>query len=86
MPHVARLEAGRAYIEETAKRIDAGEGSLNTEGAIAKYMATEAGNRAADAGIQALAATATRTNTWWKRSGATCASRRYTKARRKSWR
>ena len=44
VPHVARLEAGRAYIEETAERIDAGEGSLNTEGAIAKYMATEAGN------------------------------------------
>ena len=29
-------------------RIDSGEGSLNTEGAIAKYMATEAGNAAAD--------------------------------------
>src|SRR5581483_6847451 len=55
VPHVARLEAGRAYIEETAERIDAGhEGSLNTEGAIAKYMATEAGNGAADASIQAL--------------------------------
>jgi alkylation response protein AidB-like acyl-CoA dehydrogenase len=54
VPHVARLEAGRAYIEETAERIDAGEGSLNTEGAIAKYMATEAGNQAADASIQAL--------------------------------
>ena len=54
IPHVARLEAGRAYIEETAERIDAGEGSLNTEGAIAKYMATEAGNAAADVSIQAL--------------------------------
>jgi alkylation response protein AidB-like acyl-CoA dehydrogenase len=54
VPHVARLEAARAYIEETAERIDAGEGSLNTEGAIAKYMATEAGNMAADASIQAL--------------------------------
>ena len=54
VPHVARLEAARAYIEETAERIDAGEGSLNTEGAIAKYMATEAGNQAADASIQAL--------------------------------
>ncbi len=54
IPHVARLEAARAYIEETATRIDAGEGSLNTEGAIAKYMATEAGNQAADASIQAL--------------------------------
>ncbi|HET9409582.1 MAG TPA: acyl-CoA dehydrogenase family protein [Candidatus Sulfotelmatobacter sp.] len=54
VPNVARLEAARAYIEETAQRIDAGEGSLNTEGAIAKYMATEAGNFAADASIQAL--------------------------------
>ena len=55
VPHVARLEAARAYIEETAERIDSGtEGSLNTEGAIAKYMATESGNLAADASIQAL--------------------------------
>jgi acyl-CoA dehydrogenase len=52
VPHAARLEAARAYIEETAERIDAGEGSLNTDGAIAKYMATEAGNAAADAAIQ----------------------------------
>ena len=54
VPHVARLEAARASIEETAERIDAGEGSLNTEGAIAKYMATEAGNAAAEAAIQAF--------------------------------
>ena len=55
VPHVVRLEAARSYIEETAERIDSGkEGSLNTEGAIAKYMATEAGNAAADASIQAL--------------------------------
>jgi alkylation response protein AidB-like acyl-CoA dehydrogenase len=55
VPHVVRLEAARSYIEETAERIDSGkEGSLNTEGAIAKYMATEAGNGAADASIQAL--------------------------------
>jgi alkylation response protein AidB-like acyl-CoA dehydrogenase len=54
VPHVARLEAGRAYIEETAERIDSEEGTLNTEGAIAKYLSTEAGNGAADASIQAL--------------------------------
>ena len=55
VPNVARLEAARSYIEETAQRIDSGvEGSLNTEGAIAKYMATEAGDRAADDSIQAL--------------------------------
>ena len=43
-----RLEAARAFVEETATRIDAGEGAdgaLNTEGAIAKYLATEAGRR-----------------------------------------
>jgi alkylation response protein AidB-like acyl-CoA dehydrogenase len=54
VPHVARLEASRAYIEETAERIDSGGGNLNTEGAISKYLATEAGNMAADASIQAL--------------------------------
>ncbi len=55
VPNVVRLEAARSYIEETALRIDAGgEGTLNTEGAIAKYMATEAGDKAADDSIQAL--------------------------------
>ncbi len=53
VPHAVRLEAARAYIEETAARIDDGEGSLNTEGAIAKYVATESGNAAAEAAIQA---------------------------------
>ncbi|MGO9911677.1 MAG: acyl-CoA dehydrogenase family protein [Acidimicrobiales bacterium] len=54
VPHVVALEAARAYIEETAERIDDEEGYFNTEGAIAKYLATEAGNAAADASIQAL--------------------------------
>jgi acyl-CoA dehydrogenase len=56
VPHAVRLEAARAFIEDVAARIDAGEGAdgeLNTEGAIAKYLATEAGNAAADAAIQA---------------------------------
>jgi alkylation response protein AidB-like acyl-CoA dehydrogenase len=56
VPHLVHLEAARASIEETAARIDAGEGAdgaLNTEGAIAKYFATESGNTAADAAIQA---------------------------------
>ena len=53
VPHLARLEAGRAYIEATASRLDEGEEMLNAEGAIAKYLATEAGNAAADAAIQA---------------------------------
>jgi alkylation response protein AidB-like acyl-CoA dehydrogenase len=56
VPHAVALEAARAVVEETATRIDSGEGvagALNTEGAIAKYLATEAGNAAADAAIQA---------------------------------
>ena len=53
VPHVVALETARASIEETAERIDGGEGSLNVEGAIAKYLATEAGDAAADAAIQA---------------------------------
>jgi alkylation response protein AidB-like acyl-CoA dehydrogenase len=56
VPHAVRLEAARAFLEETATRIDAGEGvagALNTEGAIAKLFATESGNAAAEAAIQA---------------------------------
>jgi alkylation response protein AidB-like acyl-CoA dehydrogenase len=53
VPHVVRLEAARAYIEETAQRLDEVHIGLNTEGAISKYLATEAGNAAADAAIQA---------------------------------
>jgi alkylation response protein AidB-like acyl-CoA dehydrogenase len=53
VPHAVALEASRAAIEETAERLDAGEGQLNVEGAIAKYLATEAGDAAADAAIQA---------------------------------
>ena len=54
VPHAIRLEASRSYIEETAQHIDSEEALFNTEGAIAKYLATEAGNAAADAAIQAL--------------------------------
>ena len=54
VPHAAALEAARAYVEEVSIRLDDGQRQLNTEGAIAKYLATEAGNRAADAAIQAL--------------------------------
>jgi alkylation response protein AidB-like acyl-CoA dehydrogenase len=53
VPHAVALEASRAAIEETAERLDAGEGSLNVEGAIAKFLASEAGDAAADAAIQA---------------------------------
>ena len=54
VPNAVRLEASRAYIEWTADRIDEGESDLQTEGAVAKYLATEAGNKAADDSIQAL--------------------------------
>ncbi len=54
VPHALRLEAARAFIEETAERLDAEGGGLATEGAIAKLLASEAGNAAADAAIQAL--------------------------------
>ena len=54
VPHAVRLSAARAYIEEVAARLDSGkEPELPTEGAIAKLVATEAGNRAAEAAIQA---------------------------------
>jgi len=52
-PHAVALEAARAAIEETAERIDSGAGPLNVDGAVAKYLATEAGDAAADAAIQA---------------------------------
>jgi len=54
VPNAARLEAARAYIEWVAERLDGGEEGLATEGAVAKYTATEAGNKAAEDAIQAL--------------------------------
>ena len=54
VPNAVRLEASRAYIEWVAERLDAGEDDLATEGAVAKYLATEAGNKAAEDAIQAL--------------------------------
>ncbi|UCE34371.1 MAG: acyl-CoA dehydrogenase family protein, partial [Deltaproteobacteria bacterium] len=48
VPHAVRLGAARAYIEEVARRIDAGEGDLQVEGSIAKYFATEVGDAAAN--------------------------------------
>jgi alkylation response protein AidB-like acyl-CoA dehydrogenase len=53
VPNAVKLEAARAYIEQTAERLDAGEPGMATEGAVAKYLASEAGNRAADDAIQA---------------------------------
>lgn len=53
VPNAVRLEAARAYIEWVAERIDDGDPEQQTEGAVAKYMATEAGNKAAEDAIQA---------------------------------
>ena len=53
VPNAVRLEAARAYIEWVAERLDAGEDDLATEGAVAKYLATEAGNEGAEDAIQA---------------------------------
>jgi alkylation response protein AidB-like acyl-CoA dehydrogenase len=54
VPNAIRLEAARAYIEWTSERLDSGEEDLATEGAVAKYTATEAGNKASEDSIQAL--------------------------------
>jgi alkylation response protein AidB-like acyl-CoA dehydrogenase len=54
VPNAVQLEAARAYIEETARRLDSGEEDLQVEGSIAKYFATEAGDAMANDGIQAL--------------------------------
>ncbi len=53
VPNAARLEAARAYIEWVAERIDGGAPEQQTEGAVAKYFATESGNKAAEDAIQA---------------------------------
>ena len=54
VPNAVRLEAARAYIEWTAERIDGGDPNQQTEGAVAKYLATESGNKACEDAIQAL--------------------------------
>ena len=54
VPNAVRLEAARAYIEWVAERLDTEDSELQTEGAVAKYLATEAGNKAAEDSIQAL--------------------------------
>ncbi len=54
VPHAVQLEAARAYIEETGRRLDTGEHDLQVEGSIAKFFATEAGDAMANDGIQAF--------------------------------
>ncbi len=54
IPHVVRLAAAEAFIEETAERLDSGEKNLEVEGSIAKLFTTESANKAAEDAIQAL--------------------------------
>ena len=53
VPNAVKLEAARSYIEWVAERIDGGDPEQQTEGAVAKYFATESGNKAAEDAIQA---------------------------------
>jgi len=53
VPFAARLEAARAFVEEVAHRIDAGEEGLQTEGAIAKMLASDTADAACNNAIQA---------------------------------
>jgi alkylation response protein AidB-like acyl-CoA dehydrogenase len=54
VPFAVRLEAARAYIEDVALRLDQVGHGLQTEGAIAKWAGSEAGNAAAESSIQAM--------------------------------
>lgn len=55
VPHMVRLEAAAAYIEEMALEVDRdGEKDIQVEGSIAKLFTTEAANKAADDAMQAL--------------------------------
>ncbi|MBN1297078.1 acyl-CoA dehydrogenase family protein [bacterium] len=54
VPNWVNLEAARAYIESISEQIDQGMEDCEVEGSIAKYFATEAGNRAAEEAIQAF--------------------------------
>jgi len=54
VPSAVQLEAARAHIEKTARRLDTGEEDLQVEGSVSKYFATEAGDATANRAIQAL--------------------------------
>jgi alkylation response protein AidB-like acyl-CoA dehydrogenase len=54
VPHAIKLQAARTFIDDIAHKLLTEEHGLQTEGAIAKYYATEAGNKAAEDSIQAL--------------------------------
>ena len=54
LPHIIRLTAAEAYIEEVAERLDSGEKELVVEGSIAKLFTTESADKAAGDAMQAL--------------------------------
>ncbi len=54
VPHAIRLEASQALIEEVVEGLMDPSKDLHVEGSIAKLFATETGNAAAEAAIQAL--------------------------------
>jgi alkylation response protein AidB-like acyl-CoA dehydrogenase len=55
VPHMVRLEAAAAYIEEMALEVDRdGDKDIQVEGSIAKLFTTEVANKAADDAMQAL--------------------------------
>ena len=54
VPNAVRLEAGTAYMNEIALRLDLGEQDLQVEGSVCKFFITEAANKTADDCIQAL--------------------------------
>jgi alkylation response protein AidB-like acyl-CoA dehydrogenase len=54
VPNSVRLAAAQAYIEHVADLLDTSDANRNVEGSLAKLFATEAGNTAAEHGIQAL--------------------------------
>ncbi len=54
IPHVVKLAAADAYLDEVADMLDTSDDDFQVEGSIGKLFTTEAANRAADDAIQAL--------------------------------
>ena len=54
IPHIIKIAAAEAYIDEIGLRLDETGEDLQVEGSIAKLFTTEAANLAAEAAIQAL--------------------------------
>lgn len=54
VPNAVRFEAGKAYVDAIALRLDSGESDLLVEGSISKLFTSEAANTATDDAIQGL--------------------------------